>query len=155
MMPDGFYNMDCLSGMKEFPDNYFDLAIVDPPYGSASGDEWQRFGGRFDKYKGGVEPGSGDISRSIDRTGRTWAKAYGKKLLRGTRPRPRSILTNSSVFHANKSYGAGITLIYRQHGVLSCGKRPTFQTGSAWHKSNMRGVRSGIMPKYIKGNRAA
>lgn len=53
MMPDGFYNMDCLSGMKEFPDNYFDLAIVDPPYGSASGDEWQRFGGRFDKYKGG------------------------------------------------------------------------------------------------------
>jgi site-specific DNA-methyltransferase (adenine-specific) len=27
------YNMDCMEGMKEFPDNYFDLAIVDPPYG--------------------------------------------------------------------------------------------------------------------------
>jgi site-specific DNA-methyltransferase (adenine-specific) len=27
------YNMDCLQGMKEYPDNYFDLAIVDPPYG--------------------------------------------------------------------------------------------------------------------------
>ena len=26
------YNMDCMEGMKEFPDNYFDLAIVDPPY---------------------------------------------------------------------------------------------------------------------------
>ena len=25
--------MDCMQGMKEFPDNYFDLAIVDPPYG--------------------------------------------------------------------------------------------------------------------------
>lgn len=25
--------MDCMEGMKEFPDNYFDLAIVDPPYG--------------------------------------------------------------------------------------------------------------------------
>jgi site-specific DNA-methyltransferase (adenine-specific) len=25
--------MDCLEGMKEFPDKYFDLAIVDPPYG--------------------------------------------------------------------------------------------------------------------------
>ena len=24
---------DCMEGMKEFPDNYFDLAIVDPPYG--------------------------------------------------------------------------------------------------------------------------
>lgn len=29
----GFYNMDCMEGMGKFPDNYFDLAIVDPPYG--------------------------------------------------------------------------------------------------------------------------
>lgn len=29
----GFYNMDCMDGMKQFPDKYFDLAIVDPPYG--------------------------------------------------------------------------------------------------------------------------
>lgn len=28
-----YYNMDCMDGMKQFPDNYFDLAIVDPPYG--------------------------------------------------------------------------------------------------------------------------
>lgn len=27
------YNMDCLQGMKQFPDKYFELAIVDPPYG--------------------------------------------------------------------------------------------------------------------------
>lgn len=27
------YNMDCMRGMKEFPDGFFDLAIVDPPYG--------------------------------------------------------------------------------------------------------------------------
>lgn len=26
------YNMDCLEGMKQIPDKYFDLAIVDPPY---------------------------------------------------------------------------------------------------------------------------
>lgn len=26
-------NMDCMELMKEFPDNYFDLAVVDPPYG--------------------------------------------------------------------------------------------------------------------------
>lgn len=25
--------MDCMEGMKEFPDKYFELAIVDPPYG--------------------------------------------------------------------------------------------------------------------------
>lgn len=28
----GFYNMDCMEGMKEIPDKYFELAIVDPPY---------------------------------------------------------------------------------------------------------------------------
>ena len=33
MLDFGFYNMDCMEGMKKFPDNYFDLAIVDPPYG--------------------------------------------------------------------------------------------------------------------------
>jgi site-specific DNA-methyltransferase (adenine-specific) len=27
------FNMDCLEGMKQCPDKYFDLAIVDPPYG--------------------------------------------------------------------------------------------------------------------------
>lgn len=33
MLDFGFYNMDCMQGMAEFPDKYFDLAIVDPPYG--------------------------------------------------------------------------------------------------------------------------
>ena len=27
------YNADCLAAMKEMPDNAFDLAVVDPPYG--------------------------------------------------------------------------------------------------------------------------
>ena len=36
------YNMDCMVGMKQFPDKYFDLAIVDPPYGIA------RFGNRVE-----------------------------------------------------------------------------------------------------------
>ena len=27
------YCMDCMDGMAQFPDKYFDLAIVDPPYG--------------------------------------------------------------------------------------------------------------------------
>lgn len=33
MLDPGLYNMDCMEGMKLFPDKYFDLAIVDPPYG--------------------------------------------------------------------------------------------------------------------------
>lgn len=27
------YNADCLAAMREMPDHYFDLAVVDPPYG--------------------------------------------------------------------------------------------------------------------------
>jgi len=36
MMEYGFYNMDCLQGMAQFPDKYFDLAIVDPIYGDVT-----------------------------------------------------------------------------------------------------------------------
>lgn len=55
MLDFGYYNMDCMQGMKEFPDKYFDLAIVDPPFGGGQSDEWEkkkrgRFGGWFDKY---------------------------------------------------------------------------------------------------------
>jgi site-specific DNA-methyltransferase (adenine-specific) len=27
------YNLDCMEGMRQMPDKYFELAIVDPPYG--------------------------------------------------------------------------------------------------------------------------
>ena len=33
MLDFGYYNIDCMEGMREFPDKYFELAIVDPPYG--------------------------------------------------------------------------------------------------------------------------
>ena len=36
MLDFGFYNMDCMEGMKQFPDKFFDLAIVDPPYGNGN-----------------------------------------------------------------------------------------------------------------------
>ncbi len=64
--------MDCMEAMKQFPDKFFDLAIVDPPYGDgnsqiggghASGDgstdtkRWNRFGQRFDRYKHPDQPG--------------------------------------------------------------------------------------------------
>lgn len=39
-----FLNEDCMDVMKRYPDNYFDLAIVDPPY--FSGPEKRKFYGR-------------------------------------------------------------------------------------------------------------
>ena len=31
------YLMDCIAGLKHYPDKYFDLAVVDPPYGIDAG----------------------------------------------------------------------------------------------------------------------
>ena len=51
------YLMDCIEGMKQFPDNYFDLSLVDPPYGlgeklTSGGTwavKWQYKGADWDK----------------------------------------------------------------------------------------------------------
>ena len=68
-----FENRDCVEAMKEFPDNFFDLAIVDPPYGDGSQtvnverereSRYNRFGGRFDRYKD-LSGGGGTANRSI------------------------------------------------------------------------------------------
>lgn len=36
MLDFGFYNCDCMAGMKEFPDKFFSLAVCDPPYGGVT-----------------------------------------------------------------------------------------------------------------------
>ena len=39
-------NRDCMEGMAEYPDNYFDLAIVDPPYGIGADESQNKLGGK-------------------------------------------------------------------------------------------------------------
>ena len=109
-MEPGLYLMDCMEGMKQFPDGFFDIAICDPPYGDGN------IGGgttRFDKCEN-VEPvrwmvrqvqgsgtdsgrgstdtrarwngcpknsGVGTEARAVERTGGTWAAKYGKKII--------------------------------------------------------------------------
>ena len=36
-------NVDCMELMQQYPDKYFDLAVVDPPYGDGGGDICQRY----------------------------------------------------------------------------------------------------------------
>lgn len=48
------YNTDCMEFMRTLPDNFFDLAIADPPYAGANDPTINgggRFGQRFDRYK--------------------------------------------------------------------------------------------------------
>lgn len=102
MLDFGFYNQDCMQGMKEFPDNYFDLAIVDPPYGGGADTDAEntfngavvgRFGGRFEQYLSdnkelGVHfHGRGRSAKykkpeiTAERTGGGWFKSkYDKKI---------------------------------------------------------------------------
>lgn len=55
MLDFGFYNEDCLPRMKEYPDNYFDLAIVDPPYGDGLHAENGGGKGHFARYNQSFE----------------------------------------------------------------------------------------------------
>lgn len=52
------FNSDCVEGMKQFPDKYFDLAVVDPPYGIGINNQSQGKGG--------------GVARKIDYTKKDW-----------------------------------------------------------------------------------
>ena len=54
------YLEDCVQGLKRFADNYFDLAIVDPPYGIDINNQRQGKGG--------------GMARKIDYTKKDWDK---------------------------------------------------------------------------------
>jgi len=60
------YNADCMDIMAQYDDNYFDLAVVDPPYGIE----------RFKKPSGSTRFGSSEI---MQKNGLTWDKKPNKK----------------------------------------------------------------------------
>ena len=77
MLDFGYYNMDCMEGMKQFPDHYFDLAIVDPPYGDGGG------------VRGATENASGNVSTdtgTIPRGGGTANRHITSGLRKGQSP---------------------------------------------------------------------
>lgn len=84
------HNMDCMELLKATPDKFYDLAIVDPPYGGGCN---AAIGGHFEKYDGLVEGGSkwesmpksrfggGNFDKyKIERTVGTLAEKYGSKV---------------------------------------------------------------------------
>ena len=97
MLGAGFYNMDCMEALKDYPDGYFDLAVVDPPYGHGNaGGGYCRFtpGGWFSRYRQSRQDISeaGEENREktengpdgrewIDRRGGKWAAKYGRKIV--------------------------------------------------------------------------
>lgn len=175
-MPPGFYNMDCMDAMRQFPDGFFDLAIVDPPYGDGGGQfaGTERFGERFDRYRhpenrgGGIDhlhssqrkrererrqadgttPSDSGRKTAITRHGGTWAGKFAKKSFRGTSRRGRTTSMNSSVSHVTKLFGAQITFGFRRPETLSYGTSRISANPFQWQAVNMRGFPSTATRKY-------
>ena len=61
------YNRDCMEAMREFPDNAFDLAVVDPPYGDGLHAENGGGKGWFTKYNQAVNSQSVHVERERER----------------------------------------------------------------------------------------
>ena len=81
--------MDCMQGMKEFPDKYFELAICDPPYGIG-----------IDGQKLNINKKNPKYSRK-EHEKRTGMQAFHR----------RSISENWSVFQSIRLYGEETTLL--------------------------------------------
>lgn len=116
------YNMDCMEAMKEFPDKFFDLAVVDPPYGIGAdnfknGAGASKDGGKLYstavKMKNRLNQGSGKLkNRLLNQSDCSWdseppKKEYFDELFR--------VCQNCII------WGGVIILIFHQQEALLCG----------------------------------
>lgn len=121
------YNMDCMELMKRYPDNYFQLAVVDPPYGEgksarsdSSGGTWKRtdgsrFGGHFDRYNPTVQNVRGGVQKyPAPEQAADGRQSTLKKSWLGTTRQAKNISMNCFAFPNNRSSGAEITLDFRR-----------------------------------------
>ena len=131
MMQPGFYNMDCMDALPQFPDKFFDLAIVDPPYGGGAEtiNEPENISGvrhGTDRAEDSAEILTAIISAK--RTGGRWAKKYqrerrGRRIYEtGISRRQRNISKSLHAFRKIKSYGAATISTFRRHGALLFGE---------------------------------
>lgn len=136
------YNCDCLEYLGTLPDNAFELAVVDPPYG-AGFTEGGGCQGWFSKYHQNTDDCSqivnverereakgSDATAEIDGTDTTLTSCGNsstgtttipeiksrkrKKLSRGTLRRGRNILKSFSASRAIRSSGAETILLCRR-----------------------------------------
>ena len=64
-MIDAIYNVDCMDGLKEIPDNSIDLVIMDPPYEFQSVKGGGAFGSKNERYHSELEIISKGISNDV------------------------------------------------------------------------------------------
>lgn len=156
MLDFGFYNMDCMDGMKEFPDGYFDLAIVDPPYGGGF-TEGGGCQGWFSKYhQNGNIGGSRHFVNGKRKKNSTY-KAFKKnaadlkdKIINWDVAPKEDYFKELFRVSKNQIIWGAITSICRQHDVFLFGGSYRYQIIFRWLWRNMRGRVFKVMPKYLK-----
>jgi len=80
----GFYHGDCMEYLPDFPDNYFDLAIVDPPYGAGftEGGGLQQIRSEIREVQAGrITCSESENQVRVTRIGGSWARKYAKKII--------------------------------------------------------------------------
>lgn len=77
------YLMDCIEGMKQFPDKIFDLAVVDPPYGIGADKAQNAAAAQREKANGKSKAGRGwKAYKETDWDNETPSAEYWRELRR-------------------------------------------------------------------------
>ena len=154
------FNMDCLEYMRTLPDNFFDIAICDPPYGDADSDDFQfgentstsnklRFhgGDRWERY---YKP------TGIHTQGGTWSKKCYKDKDGDLKNIDWDVAPQQEffdeLFRVSKNqviWGGGIIFSFHLQDAFSYGENYLFQRSSLWQCVNMRGHHSKVMQNYL------
>lgn len=123
-----YYNEDCMVGMAGYPDNHFDLAIVDPPYGI------------------GAENGTGDYSKAVVKIGKKWdvapPQAYFNELFRVSK---RQVIWGGNYFTLPIS--RGWICWYKTDEIKG---RDFSEFELAWHSENVP-ARHTVLKPFIRG----
>ena len=134
-------NCDCMEYMRTLPDNAFDLAICDPPYGGGNDVELNgggqvrgkirpiqvnhAFGGRFERYN--YPPPTTEKRRTE---------------YRGTSHHQKITSMSYSGYHEIRLYGERTTSRCPRQDASLCGVNSPFPRASQWRWQNTHGLHS-------------
>lgn len=169
-------NIDCVEYMRTLPDNYFDIAICDPPYGDADSEQlgggW-RFGGIFDRYKQPTaiprrrqmeslqeatkypHPINNNKPTGIHTQGGTLSKKYYKEKDGDLKNIDLDVAPQQEFFDElfrvskNQVIWGGIIFSFHLQDAFSYGENYLFQRSSPWQCVNMRGHHSKVTQNYL------
>jgi len=111
-----FENRDCMEGMAEYPDKFFDLAIVDPPYGIGASNN----------------TGFSEVRRKNGTIGYTKRKLHKPKKWDNKIPCDRFFLELKRVSVNQIIWGGNYFNLPPTRGIICWDKKQPFKNFSAW-----------------------